>query len=56
MKGIPKELIQTGKQDVAKDKPKHTSPHRGSIMITINLQGIRLSGAETLVEKLEGLC
>lgn len=36
LKGIPEELIQAGneEQDVAKDKSKHTFPHKGSIMIT----------------------
>ena len=37
VEGIPKELIQTGneEQDVAKGKPQRTSPHKGSIMVTI---------------------
>ena len=38
VEGIPEELIQTGneeQQDVAKDKPKRTTPHKGSIMVTI---------------------
>ena len=37
VEGIPEELIQTGneeQQDVAKDKPKRTTPHKGSIMVT----------------------
>lgn len=34
---IPEELSQTSneEQDIAKDKPKRTSPHKGSIMVTI---------------------
>lgn len=34
---IPEELIQTSneEQDIAKDKPKRTSSHKGSIMVTI---------------------
>ena len=37
VEGIPEELIQADneKQDNAKDKSKCTSPHKGSIMITI---------------------
>ena len=37
VEGIPKELMQTGneEQDVAKGKPQRTSPHKGSIMVTI---------------------
>ena len=37
VEGIPEELIQTGneEQGVAKDKPKRTFPHKGSIMVTI---------------------
>ena len=35
--GIPEELIQDDnkQQEVAKDKPKPTSPHKGNIMATI---------------------
>lgn len=35
--GIPEELIRIGneEQDAAKEKPKRTSPHKGSIMVTI---------------------
>ena len=38
VEGIPEELIRTGneeRQEVAKDKPKRTTPHKGSIMVTI---------------------
>lgn len=38
VEGIPEELIRTGneeRQDVAKDKSKRTTPHKGSIMVTI---------------------
>jgi len=60
-------LIQTGneeQQDVAKDKPKRTTPHKGSIMVTIRTReglciqkkGLDYQGLKTLVEKLEGLC
>ena len=37
VEGIPEELIQAGneEQDVTKGKPKRTSPHKGSIMVTI---------------------
>lgn len=37
--GIPEELIQTDNehQDLTKDKPKRTSLHRGSIVITIRI-------------------
>lgn len=37
VEGIPEELIRTGneeRQEVAKDKPKRTTPHKGSIMVT----------------------
>ena len=49
VEGIPEELVQAsnGEQDVAKDKPKRTSSHKGSL----DYQGLK-----TLVEKLEGLC
>ena len=66
VEGIPKELIQTGneEQDVAKGKPQRTSPHKGSIMVTIRTReglciqkkGLDYQGLKTLVEKLEGLC
>ena len=67
VEGIPEELIQTGneeQQDVAKDKPKRTTPHKGSIMVTIRTReglciqkkGLDYQGLKTLVEKLEGLC
>ena len=66
VEGIPEELIETGKeqQDVAKDKPKRTFPHKGSIMVTIRTceglciqkKGLDYQGLKTLVEKLEGLC
>ena len=37
VEGIPEELLQAGNevQDVTKDKPKRTTPHKGSIMVTI---------------------
>ena len=62
MEGIPEELIETEKeqQDVAKDKPKCTSPHKRSIMVIIrtredlcvqkkglDYQGTKNSGRET---------
>ena len=67
VEGIPEELIQTGneeQQDVTKGKPKRTSPHKGSIMVTIRTReglciqkkGLDYQGLKTLVEKLEGLC
>jgi len=67
VEGIPEELIRTGneeRQDVAKDKPKRTTPHKGSIMVTIRTReglciqkkGLDYQGLKTLVEKLEGLC
>ena len=67
VEGIPEELIRTGneeRQEVAKDKPKRTTPHKGSIMVTIRTReglciqkkGLDYQGLKTLVEKLEGLC
>ena len=67
VEGIPEELIRTGneeRQDVAKDKSKRTTPHKGSIMVTIKTRdglciqkkGLDYQGLKTLVEKLEGLC
>ena len=66
VEGIPEELIQAGneEQDVTKGKPKRTSPHKGSIMVTIRTReglciqkkGLDYQGLKTLVEKLEGLC
>ena len=37
VEGIPEELLQSDNthEDVAKDKPKRTFPHKGSIMVTI---------------------
>ena len=37
VEGIPEEFIQTGneEQGATKDKPKRTSSHKGSIMVTI---------------------
>ena len=38
VEGLPEELIRTGneeRQEVAKDKLKRTTPHKGSIMVTI---------------------
>ena len=66
-KKFPEELIRTGneeRQDVAKDKSKRTTPHKGSIMVTIKTReglciqkkGLDYQGLKTLVEKLEGLC
>lgn len=66
VEGIPEELIQAGneEQDVTKGKPKRTTPHKGSIMVTIKTReglciqkkGLDYQGLKTLVEKLEGLC
>lgn len=67
VEGIPEELIRTGneeRQEVAKDKPKRTTPHKGSIMVTIRTReglciqkkGLDYQGLKTLVGKLEGLC
>ena len=66
MEGIPEELIRTGNeelQDVTKEKSNRTSPHKGSIMVTIRTrEGLCIQkkglnqGLKTLVEKLEGLC
>ena len=50
--------------DVAKDKPKRTSSHKGNIMVMIRTheglciqkKGLDYQGLKTLVEKLEGLC
>ncbi|MFR1327452.1 MAG: hypothetical protein ACLSCE_14940 [Bacteroides cellulosilyticus] len=51
-------------REVAKDKLKRTTPHKGSIMVTIRTReglciqkkGLDYQGLKTLVEKLEGLC
>ena len=67
MEGIPKELIQAYNEeqhDVAKDKPKRTSSHKGNIMVTIKTrEGLCIQkkcldyqGLKTLVEKLESIC
>ena len=67
VEGIPEELIRTGneeRQEVAKDKLKRTTPHKGSIMVTIRTReglcihkkGLDYQGLKTLVGKLEGLC
>ena len=67
MEGVQEELIQTGnaQQDVAKDKPTSTSPHKGSIMVTIRTKENLCiekkvldcnQGLKTLVERLVGLC
>ena len=66
VEGIPEELLQAGNevQDVTKGKPKCTSPHKGSIMVTIRTcegfciqkKGLDHQGLKTQVEKLEGLC
>ena len=62
---IPEELTYADneEQDVTKDKPKRTSPHKGSIMVMIRIReglciqkkGLNYHGLKTLVEKLEGL-
>ena len=64
--GIPEELLQSDNthEDVTEDKPKRTTPHNGSIMVTIRTReglciqkkGLDYQGLKTLVEKLEGLC
>lgn len=66
VEGIPEELIRTGneEQDVAKGKPKRTSPHKGSIMVTIRTRedlciqkkGLDYQELKTLIEKPEDLC
>ena len=66
VEGIPEELTHADNegQDVTQDKPKRTSPHKGSIMVTIRTReglciqkkGLDYHGLKTLVEKLEGLC
>jgi hypothetical protein len=63
---IREELIQSDNthEDVTEDKPKRTTPHKGSIMVTIRTReglciqkkGLDYQGLKTLVEKLEGLC
>lgn len=65
VESIPEELTETDKeqQDVAKDKPKRTSPHKGNIMVTIRTRkglciqkkGLDYQELKTLVEKLGGL-
>ena len=37
VEGIPEELLQSDNthEDVTEDKPKRTTPHKGSIMVTI---------------------
>ena len=66
VEGIPEELLQSDNthEDVTEDKPKRTTPHKGSIMVTIRTReglciqkkGLDYQGLKTLVEKLEGLC
>ena len=66
VEGNSEELLQTGieVQDVTKEKPKRTFPHKGSIMVTIRTReglciqkkGLDYQGLKTLVEKLEGSC
>lgn len=66
VEGIPKELLQSDNthEDVTEDKSKRTTPHKGSIMVTIRTReglciqkkGLDYQGLKTLVEKLEGLC
>ena len=66
VEGIPEELLQSDNthEDVTEDKPKRTTPHKGSIMVTIRTReglciqkkSLDYQGLKTLVEKLEGLC
>lgn len=66
VEGIPEELVQSGNthKDVTKGNPKPTTPHKGSIMVTIRTReglciqkkGLDYQGLKTLVEKLESLC
>ena len=66
VEGIPEELLQSDNthEDVTEDKPKRTTPHKGSIMVTIRTReglciqkkDLDYQGLKTLVEKLEGLC
>ena len=66
VEGIPEELIQSDNthEDATKDKPRRTSSHKGSIMVTIRTyeglciqkKGLDYQGLKTLVEKLEVLC
>lgn len=63
VEGIPEELLQSDNthEDVTEDKPKRTTPHKGSIMVTIKTReglciqkkGLDYQGLKTLVEKLE---
>ena len=65
VEGIPEELIQAGneEQDVTKGKSKRTSPHKGSIMVTIRTReglciqkkGLDYQGLKTLVLSINGL-
>ena len=67
VEGILEEVVQIGNEEqyVTKEKPKRTSLHKGSIMVTIRTheglciqkKGLDYQGLKTtLVEKLEGLC
>lgn len=66
VEGIPEKLLQSDNthENVTEDKPKRTTPHKGSIMVTIRTReglciqkkGLDYQGLKTLVEKLEGLC
>lgn len=66
VEGIPEELVQIGNthKDVTKGNSKPTTPHKGSIMVTIRTReglciqkkGLDYQGLKTLVEKLESLC
>ena len=40
VEGIPEELVQAsnGEQDVTKEKPKRTTPHKENIMVTIRVR------------------
>ena len=59
VEGIPEELIQSDNthEDATKDKPKRTSSHKGSIMVTIRTyeglciqkKGLDYQGLKTLV-------
>ena len=66
VEGIPEELVQSDNthKDVTKEKPKPTTPHKGSIMVTIRTReglcsqkkGLAYQGLKPLVEIMEGLC
>mgnify|MGYP000112820666 CR=1 FL=1 len=66
VEGIPEELIQSDNthEDVTEDKPKRTTPHKGSIMVTIRTREyLRIQKKDlyyqelrTLAEKQKVLC